>query len=313
MNKIIYNDAIKNKFINENFRETNTKETVKYLFSRISNKLEFKLEKDLYSFGENELIKLFKELRITSKQIFFFYKSYISKYLDWAIDNNYTNTKDNLIKNSPKFEDAKNFLDKAAINNKYLTKEQLDDIVFKTCQNDQDVALLLLLFEGVKGERLEELCNLKPSDIDFNNNILTLTDKDGTKRNINVTSKAITAIERAIKEDEYEAYLPPADNNTRYRKLINRGYVFKKTSKRGGDKITYSGLYTRIKTIAEEYGNRYINIANVWWSGIFHTAKEIKQEKGKITREDFLKIREKYNAPTGVAISKFENKILNRI
>lgn len=301
----IYNAPTKLEFIEEVY-DDESQTTLKYLFRRTFEK-EHEIDKDIYQFTEDELVDLFYFLRFRSFSAFSVFKHYMSRYLDWAESKNLSNLGYNIIKYTAKFKDPEKFLDKIAMNEKYVTKEQLLEI-FEKCKNHQDRALLLAPFEGIYGKKMYELASMKMENVDKNNNTIKLTDKDGSERIVYASEELIHILELADKQKVYENYGNYfAENNDT---LIDSEYVIKVVSKRGNAMLSYGGGYRRLKTIAEEYGNRYITFVNLKWSGIFHYVKKYREEtNGVDTEENLNKVAKKYNMDVYTIKHKIE-KIL---
>lgn len=293
----MYNRSLKMEFIKENFDEP-SQLAVQYFFNKTMELKEKGLNKDIYDFTEDEIEDLFYALEFSSIDMFNVYKHYLIQYLNWAEKNNLSNLGYNIISVNLKFKNGSKFLDKIAMNNKYLTKNQVNEIIYSICNNDQDSAMILSAFEGIHGTKLYEIRSLQEKNIDKENNTIKLFDKDKSERTLKTTPETIKLILEANEQIKYNNYARES-GLIFSRKLVSTEYVFKIGAYRGNDMISYNALYQRLKRIAEEeYGNGYVNFNSLRWSGIFHYFKIWKNEgnfKEEYPESVLKRLGEKYN------------------
>ncbi len=305
---------LKKRFLEQYPEET--QETMKYtIFGKAVTTLEERFGKDLCLFNIEELKILLGEFNAGSVPALTCRLSVINKYLDFANSEGFIPSGINYATNID-YSELEQYINKFRVENKYISKEELNEILYGVCRNDQDAAFIALLWEGVKGERMAELINLKVDDVDFENNILSLTDKDGSKRQIKVSNETLKFIKGAIKEEEYEVYYNTVNYAATKRNLITTDYVFRKSSNRNNtEKIGYQTLHDRFKEIKTIYGNPFLTITSIWESGMYNMAYKIKKEKGKLEKEDYIKIFKKYNLNLDDAMikSKWKNKIKKQL
>lgn len=275
MCKELYNPEIKERFISNYPKVTQT--NIRYVFMKTKD-TEEKLNKDLYEFSVDELKILFYALEAKSLLSIEMKVSVIKQYIDWCIAEGYLITGINNAKIF-KSENLKQFIKKIAVDTKYLTREELEYLVDKFCVNAQDAVIFELLFQGVKGEQLAEIINLKIDDVDFENNKLTLTDLNGTQRTIQVPDRTLRVIQNAIDQEEY--YKKNGDPSPFVKvetvNIYKNEYVVR-TSRKKETQINFQVLYKRIKDIAKLYDKPYITPNSIFISGLIDYAKKLKEK-----------------------------------
>lgn len=306
----LYNSDLKKRFA-ETYPK-GTQKTIYHVFLK-TKEIEEILDKDLYNFSKNELENTLGSFRAKSVLSLKSKHSFIVKYIEFCIDNNLLQTGINLAKTITVLE---NFVDKRAMEEKYITEEELYGIVDEFCENAQDAVCFMLLWEGVKGEELYELRSLKVNDVDFNNRKITVTNEKGDKRTITVSNKTTAIIKEALGQKEYiKTNYDEVDLVSKTRKIIITDYVVRGSANSKDEILKYITIWQRINKIAKIYGNPYLTANNIYWSGIINMAKKIKGEKGKLTKEDYNKIAQKYGVEFKYEASYYEfvNKINNNI
>lgn len=180
---------------------------------------------------------------------------------------------------------------------KYLTTEEFDELL-KILINAQDRALITLLREGAKGEDNEELINLRKSDIDYKNNILTLTRNNGDMRKIEVSSRTIEILDETIYEKEYYKNNGELDGFFRSPKfyLANTEYILRPAGRSRTGKIKSQNVHRRLKIIGSIIDNRFLTPTTVWYSGIIEYAKRYKKENNKdeLSTDDYKAINRRF-------------------
>ena len=159
--------------------------------------MEEKKGKDLYEFNRDELLKLIGELNPSSYQAAATRLSFIRKYIKFAMINGHLTTGINFA-NLITPDNLKDVVNAYIIKLKYLTKEELKEIA-DGFDNAIDAVFVMLLYEGVKGESLSEIVNLRKKDIDFENRIIKLTDKNNTIRYKKISQETINMINEAFR------------------------------------------------------------------------------------------------------------------
>lgn len=201
INEDIYNIEIKDLFIYENYSTQSQISIVKNLFIH-SYLIEKTLNKDLFMFTKDEITSLIKSARYSSAHTVRNAVSYIRRYMDWTYENKYRISNINVL----------NSVSESWI--KELTRK-IDKTLFKISdmekieyemKDPQDKLLINLLWDGVYGKSLSELCNLKIQDVFFDERKLKLLNEDGTIRYLYVTDKTLALISESFEKKFYTTF-----------------------------------------------------------------------------------------------------------
>ena len=237
--------------------------------------------------------------------------SYIKKYINYCIEHNLTTLNPFEI-----ITDYSQYVNKSAMENKYLTYQDVREIEEKLA-NFNDRCMLELLFNGLKPD---ELVNLKETDIDFAEKSIVATDKkDNVRKIFGCSDRCFELLKLTISQQSYYLNNGTAQSRKDPNKILRNGlgvrtlrfpesvFVFKIA---GGKKIDtpmeQKGLQARVRVIREWVGNPYITVTNLYHSGILHEAYSMMRDKGvkELDRYEVAQIAGKFNycepyVPTG--------------
>jgi hypothetical protein len=142
-------------------------------------------------------------------------------------------------------------------------------------------------------------------DVDYDNNTLTLRDKEGNviRENYEVSRDCIALIRRAAEEKEYykrnmEAEVLP--NQSPITLLVDNDYVVRVGATRNSDPmgaVSPHVIYRRLSTIAELWENPYLTSKNIYRSGQILMGYELYQRDGVLDKEQYIEICEHYQMP----------------
>ena len=187
--------------------------------------------------------------------------------------------------------------------NKRYTREELMFMIDELA-NDTDKALLLALFEGIKGKGFSELLTLKMWNVDIrfeqdsDNVICTAKVYDESKdshRTLNISKELYNLLDRADKQTSYKTNNQDENIETPFNESE---YVFKKAKKgkqSGGAVLDRHFITRKFIFFKEFFGNTFLTADDIVQSGMMHMAYELYKESGKIGREELLKIGEHYD------------------
>jgi integrase len=308
MENKMYNPDLKEEFLSSTYEE-NTIQTYRYHFFH-SYHVEEKYGKDLKDFNENELNELLirQAKKTASMNYFRNCFSVIKQYIDWAIDNGHKKSDLNPMSSILKPNNYEVYIDKSK---SFISERNLEEME-NMLENYQDKVILRLLFEGVYGEECSELLNLKKSDIDFENQRLTLRDNKGRERILNLEGRdrCFHILRGAINEKTYYAKGSPESKKgvrgvSKYQ-LVETDYVIKnakgpRTEEDNNVQTIRKRFDQNIKEITGMYN---MTIKNVWKSGMIRKAIELYERDGELTTAHLEEIAEHFGYDTVVMGNK---------
>jgi hypothetical protein len=156
----------------------------------------------------------------------------------------------------------------------------------------------------------QELCNLRKIDVDFKDRTLKLRTLDDNgnlekERTITVRQTTIDYIDKALKETYYKRSRDKKSKDSEdistylvEYKLPYNGYVFRQPATKDGernaheerDPISWTTINSRIKRLAVAAKKPYLTTQSIWQSGMLYRILEIEEEKGSLTKEDYIKV-----------------------
>lgn len=138
---------------------------------------------------------------------------------------------------------------------RYYFREEVEDLA-NLFVNPQDKAIILLLFNGVCGKGYEELLNLKVSDVDLDNRVIHLKDRD-----LKMDDALFEAVKDTIDTDIYFKYLNEnalGNTNKSYFLNPNCEYLLKPKkfvkNRQGLDPFKLNGIQRRLCKLTEVAG-----------------------------------------------------------
>ena len=302
--KKMFNKDIKMRFVDENYDDEKTRRSYIYTLSKVE-KIESFYNKDVAEFNLKECEDMLASLNCRTKVSLGKEHCILKKYKIWVQGQGYfpiNNSMDIIFR-----DDLSKYINKTAIKNQYVTREEL----YKICDdlyNYRDQALLVLLYEGVRGRAdskytFEEIRNLKKIDCDFTNNILTLRRFEGvseysgyTERRIQVSQKSMDIIQSAINEDMYHKNNGMAEKNPTI-DLKDTQYVIRTASRKNTeDRVPVNAINTLFVMIKRFLGEEYqfLSPTNIFKSGMLEKCREIELRDGYLGSNDYMKIHVMY-------------------
>lgn len=313
-----YNLEIKNKYLNQ-FENPETRDVYARLFKK-AFEIEESKGKDLYNFNDQELeFFLGNILMPKTKESARTYCNVLANYIQWAIDNKYSEQIVNPIKRRQEY-----FYEFVQDNKMYFSYDEKQAII-KTLLNKQDSFIIEALWHGIQGTKVSELVNLRMRDIDYNENIIALRNDSGDiTRVINVSEDDEKLIEMAIlahRETEYYRINGTVDYSQNLKETVplseKSEYVLKSahTKRNGGDeggeKVSHYTVYNRLEMVRtleemEEYKDA-LTTKNIVRSGMIHMALKLYQRDKEFGRSQIEEICEKYNMKYKWSLRDFLN------
>lgn len=325
-------EGLKEAFIEAEANSDGTRKNWDYLF-RKTKPFEEEINKDLCEMNRDELKNLWIGVDARSYMTLQGFKNNVKNYIDFAINHNYNETGINWA-NSFNSDELKDCIGKIWIENQIITRDDLENIR-ERCENDQDAAIFYLLFEGVWGEGMEELINLKKTDIDKANNKLKLRKTDKTtgeldERIIDVSPECIDTVVGAADEDEYignNGNINKRTQMTSVRELVDSDYVLRSTlTKRksfiDNDFTSMQTISKRLKIIKnaisdDEHNYLFLNPSNIRISGMIDYAIRYMEEKkikpDNLTMKDYQHISVRFGGNPHTIFNNVKNHIYRYI
>ncbi|MEG1310506.1 MAG: hypothetical protein RR942_06410 [Romboutsia sp.] len=178
---------LKNKvdFLNERKFTHSTCKNVYRTFYKLVYQIEQLKNKDLSQFNRDDVIELIQSVPTSSMNTIKHAFSVIKGYETWAIENGLNHSGEDPTQKINLKEIA--IVNSRKIKNNYISYDEIFDMwqKIKTGQNEecdqiteQNLALVLLIRMGLRGNKWSEVLFLEKDDIDFENKIIHVTNRD---------------------------------------------------------------------------------------------------------------------------------------
>ena len=230
--------------------------------------------------------------------------SIIRTYIDFCINKNVVIHGENRLATFT-VEDAKNLVNQRALLKKFITREQKIEYQ-RILYNEQDKLILELPYVGGRGRTCdgctsEEIINLRMSDVDEENKMITLTQNDRKTRELEVETSTIELIKDAYNQKIYVENNGEMSNNLRLSKpreiTINRveDYVLCVPSLKKFQKFTSNLITSRMSRMQKYLDSPYLTVSGIYMSGMVQLAIDIYKEKGEVDKDDYIDICFRFN------------------
>lgn len=159
-------------------------------------------KKEWMDFSEDMVDASFFSLNSTSKMGLQSYLSIIKDYLSA------TTPKDNIRHKGYDYtiqlgaDDMEKYINRAGEDMRYLTPNEFEELVVDGIGDPLGKAIMILLYNGVKGEDFNDICNIKVNDIDLDTGIVVY----GGNKLLKLNDKYTNIFREAIKSDSYIVY-----------------------------------------------------------------------------------------------------------
>ncbi|MFY0516868.1 hypothetical protein ACOMCU_03410 [Lysinibacillus sp. UGB7] len=287
----VFNKDIKEWYLQSLDVKDNSLTTYLSLFNK-ATMIENQNNKDIFDMNKVELEELFFSLKSPSPQPISASIGFISRYIDWAIMNGYTENRSQRLPSIIDIEYCSRFIYKASIVR--YTREQL--ITYMRLFDDQRHAVFLLcLFEGIKGEGYSEILNLKMEDLsnDKGGCFARLTNNKGYRRKIEITEDLYWKLEKLDKISSTS--LTPKQGQKYF---SDNTYIFKKANSNSNDIQLRASFGNRALDLAKSiFDNSNLIASTIQTSGMMWYLWELlKDNEMKILDKELLeKVANKYD------------------
>lgn len=279
----MYNEEIKRRFIEEKIDGMLSPSSYYENIFKKAASYENELSKDLMNFSLDEIIELYKRIDTASIGVLRSCNSVYKTYTTWGIKENYRRGLENAY-DAVAMDIMKSCVNMEARKAKILSRADIREME-NVLLNASDVAIIECLFNGIKGRGLNEILELKISDIDENTGVISLV----SGRKVQVDNHCVRCLMDAYEEEYYVSLF---DSGRVFEYYPNPdGFVFKmmvsgRVNTQNG-KRNYNTFYKRIKKILSYYGEENLSAQDIALSGQVHYIKMKCQENGISVNEFF--------------------------
>ena len=240
-------EQMKNTYINEIYKNNNSKITVYNLYRKNILNWEKILNKDLIYFTVQELDSLISSLPSSSIHIKSGVYSLISQYLDWAISKKFISM------NNIKALDRNLYceISQKLASSRLISEERLWELIklSETKSDIQNAVPIVLAYFGCNcGNNLEGMRNLKMSDIDFENEVVYMR-LEGSLISVIPVNKDFLDF---IKKTHTDASIGE--------EYVDDDLIIKRTKNTRGDIVSENGVYQRCYEFYNSLGIKKISL-----------------------------------------------------
>jgi len=276
---MIYNEEIKNKFLNSLPTDTLNR-MYKSIFQRTEG-VESKLGKDIASFEMDECMNLIIALNPKSTGHIGSLLSQLNKYGDWAVKNGVS---------------AKNYWSLVPVDEDYAKQsfssrnvkdiDELMKMVEAGLSVPYDKYIIYLLYIGAMGEDFSELINVYEADVDTEQGVI----KTSRRTYTNVPDP----IMRSIASNDYYEERKQRDYDSPF---FIKPY---KTKHLLGSPISYQHVHKVVQKLNVNYNKENpdnkieLTPTTIWRSGLFNSLYQIEKTKGDLVADDYSYVSEIY-------------------
>ncbi|NEN84480.1 hypothetical protein [Paenibacillus elgii] len=285
-----YNESVKSKFL---MRYGVGSQKIFARIFRFSQSLEEEYGTDMSNFTLEQVEAVLKKLKPATEASSRNSTSCIFTYINWAIEEGLSSLPVNPLSNKP-LDWCRSFI----VPITELSESKFNSLE-RNCVNAQDAVILRLIFEGVKGDGCAELLQLSIHDVDFERGVLTLTNQDQSIRYLEVSQQALYLIKLAARETLYQKKNGSFSGTTKnpHTRLVENEYVIRSSITRNenvhaADKFL---IYRRLSMLSEVFQLPKLNVNMIERSGMMKMAKDLLEAEGKLEREQYFKIAERFN------------------
>ncbi|WP_168898305.1 phage integrase family protein [Bacillus sp. ISTL8] len=260
--KGLYNEDFKEEYLSK--YKDNTRRVKRIIFEK-SRTLELTYGKDLYDFNFEQLEEVLRSLKASTVRSLQNSVATIAQYTKFAIKNKKKSDKINYIDGFTK-DKIEEYLDKEREENMIFPKEEIMSIATEA-ENPQDGVILALIFDGVSNKNeFEELINLSEDDIDFDEKVIKLEDRE-----VPMSEDTCELVKDAIHEPKYSS---TSGDRVREYKLAESEFVLR--GLRNNKQIKWQNISQRIIRLSEQFGwEKTLTATNVAYSGQLYMAEEL--------------------------------------
>ena len=316
----MFNESIKNEFINFRLENNDTPFAPNYLNNWFEKAEEFeeKFNKDLCNFTKDELMDFYKSVGSSSYLTLRAFNYQMMQYFDWCKEKGLTS------KDVSSFEEiSKEELDFCVATEKkeasLITREELENWCDYDIQNSRDQFIMLCLFEGLKGKNYSEIINLSRRDlsikVDENGKKTYFAEVgDNPSRKIPVSEKLYYTAISAYDTNDYvtfgtvrKIFQLKANGSKIFKGFMNQNFEYTSDFQKG--RVLASIVKRNVESLSLSTGRNHfesVTPSSIRLSGMVHFIKTRSAELG-ITPTEYISqeaYRDEINYQYGSKVSK---------
>jgi hypothetical protein len=275
----MYNDDTKKLFI-ESLKTDDLRRMYTSIFKRTET-YETEREMDVYNFNVKECMNLLLHLNPKSIGHVGSLRSQFSKYIEWAIRKGLT---------------TKNYWSLVSVDDEFVRfsfenrnvkdLDELTQIVESSLAVPYDKYVIYLLYMGVMGENFAELIQLKNTDIDKTNKVITTA-----RRKYN-----------SLVEPLFDVIASSTYYEEKKQRDYDSPYFVKpfKTKHLIGEPIGYQHVHRVVQKMNDSYNEqnpdnqKQFAPTTIWRSGLFFSLYKTELTKGELVTDDYYHVSEIY-------------------
>lgn len=273
----MYEAEQKESFIEEYLRSKVVATTSIYAIFKKTLPLETKFNKDVSDFTKEEAEELLKSFQARSAHSLLNYCIILKHYSRWKKGEIGTNAYEDFKKSN-----IGNFVNKDA--SVLLTREDIDDIQDQLL-NWTDKAIVELLWEGIAGPSMNDICTLTKANIDWDNQIININGQQ-----YHLTKRLNELLPKAFEEDEFMSY----GDTMRIFPVKGKGGLYKERANSRGvdtDDARFRYIYRRIQLFRNYLDIPGLTMKNIQTSGLWHYL-QLGMKERELGLRDFLKTKQ---------------------
>ena len=265
-------EQIKNMYINETYKNNNSKMTIWNLYIKNVLYYEKSLGKDLYRFNIEELDGLISSIPSNSVHIKASIYGFCTQYLDWCIN------KKLITINNMKALDRNLYtsISQKLASSRLISYKQFWDMIqlMEIHTNIQNIVPIVMSYYCINGDDMIYMRNLKLEDLDRDNGIAYITSEGEIQAVIPVDDKFIDYCKKACEI---------ADIDPQY---VSTSLIIKPTINSRSDIVPENSLYARIYEAFDSSGIKRIRLNDLSKSRKIAMLLDIRKQR-KLTTLDF--------------------------
>ena len=265
-------EQIKNMYINETYKNNNSKMTIWNLYVKNILYYEKSLGKDLYKFNIEELDGLISSIPSNSVHIKAGIYGFCTQYLDWCI-----NKKLITINNMKALDrDLYTSISQKLASSRLIGYKRFWDMVkvMEVYVDPQHIIPIVMSYYCISGDDMMWMRNLKLEDLDSENEITYITSEGEIKAVIPVDDKFIDYCKKACEE---------ADIGSEY---VSTSLIIKPTVNSRTDIVPENTIYSRIYEAFDSSGIKRIRLNDLAKSRKIRLLLDIRKRR-KLNTLDF--------------------------